>query len=64
MQIELQELMEQAGNRPTTTPFEIGKCYLIRTVTNYSVGRMKETAVIYLVHHAIVPFWESVYFRV
>lgn len=47
MQIELQEHMEPADNRPT--PFEIGKCYLIRTVTNYSVGRMKETVGSFLV---------------
>ena len=33
-------IYQKVETTPETAPYEIGKCYLIRTVTNFSVGRL------------------------
>ena len=40
MLIELRELLEVANTSTGEVPFEVGKSYLIRTVTHYAVGRL------------------------
>jgi hypothetical protein len=42
MNIDLKELLELTRQgTPAETPFRVGTCYLIRTVTHYAVGRVK-----------------------